>query len=175
MGYRLKLGKIPKSEKPRFHGKNSTDSQAMIGEDESLYYPPAHTQLFELGKYVTYEEHTYPFYSFDIYDEYESDFLIMTKAGLKTVIKEYHEKIRRNYQDLLWANDSEGTNDFLRSRAREWSRNVFGLCPYYLDQPPERSDGMMAASWQYEYSIFNLVYIYRTFDWENDYLIYSGW
>jgi len=33
----------------------------------------------------------------------------------------------------------------------------------------------MEALFQYEYAIFNLVYIYRTFDWENDYLIYSGW
>ena len=60
---------------------------------------------------------------------------------------------------------------FINSKAREWG-NKF-LNPYYLDE--ETTDGAIVKSWEYEYAIFNLVYIYRTFDWENDYLIYSAW
>ena len=30
-------------------------------------------------------------------------------------------------------------------------------------------------SWSYEYSIFELVRLYKTFDWENDNLVLMGW
>jgi hypothetical protein len=42
--------------------------------------------------------------------------------------------------------------------------------PYNL----EKKDNI-TTSWKYEYSIFELVYIYKKFDWENDLLIYYGY
>lgn len=59
----------------------------------------------------------------------------------------------------------------LRGKAEEWSGKY--IRPYYLDE--DNTDGEIVSSWKIEYAIFNLVYIYRTFDWKNDYLIYSGW
>ena len=173
MGYRSRLGKITKTEKERFSGKSSEDVEAMLSEDEAPYRLETHTELYEIGKYADYGEHTTPFYAFDIYKEFESEFAIMGKEGLKAIITSYHEKILKNYEELR--KGTESVENFLNSRIREWGEKCgeWNMLPYYLDE--ERTDGEIVKSWQDEYAIFNLVYIYRTFDWENDYLIYSAW
>lgn len=48
----------------------------------------------------------------------------------------------------------------------EWLR----LTPYNLDEGDE-----ITTSWKYEYSIFELVRIYKTFDWKNNVMIYYGY
>ena len=43
--------------------------------------------------------------------------------------------------------------------------------PYNLDD----TDDEIVKSWRYEYTIFELVRLMKTFDWENNYLIFYGW
>jgi hypothetical protein len=46
---------------------------------------------------------------------------------------------------------------------------------WFCDSPFNLKDGdSITNSWKYEYGIFELVRIYKTFDWENDLLIYYG-
>ena len=210
MGYRTKLGKIPKHMKDHFVGLNYKDAvkkaiqltKESIPDYKEKYYIaleyelPNFVQLYELGKYANYEDGRIPFFSFDIYEECESEFDILTKEGLLKIIEDYHNKILKNFEDDFKIvedslkefkdldDDSEEITikvskegyfelyNTLKSKVREWNRS-YKILPYYLDQ--EHSDGMIVSSWKYEYAIFNLVYIYRTFDWENDYLIYSAW
>ena len=193
MGYRLRLGQIAKSEKEKFAGKTYEEAEAMMGDDESLYYPKAHTELYQIGKYVDFSEGTQPFYDFDIYEATESEFLIMDKVGLKLIIDSYHEKIHDNFKEMhayVTASEEERQRmdeeafyhggdriaNHFREKADEWTigGQLGGrILPYRLDE--EDPDGEITGSWSYEYAIFNLVYIYRNFDWENNYLIYSGW
>ena len=42
--------------------------------------------------------------------------------------------------------------------------------PYDLDDDTD----CIVNSWKYEYVIFELVRIYKTFDWKNDVLLYVG-
>ncbi len=178
MGYRLRLGKVKKTEEEKYAGKTYeevTEIIEKIEEDSAPYRPPFHTELFEIGKYVKYDKHMIPFYDFDIEADCEAGFYIMTKEGLKFIIGDYHLKVYNMYKNL--SNESRrNTRAFFERRAREWdssSKLKMNMNPYYLDE--EKTDGEIAKSWQYEYAIFNLVHIYRTFDWDNDYLIYSGW
>jgi hypothetical protein len=176
MGYRLRLGRIAKTEREKYRGKTLEEAQAMMDEDEALYRPHAHTQLYEIGKYVNFSEGAEPFYDFELD---EDEFKIVNKEWLKALIQEYHDRIWYTYASLAKGEgecleDPDAPRKFLLKRAREWGRS-FNLLPYYLDQPPEKCDGFLVSSWDIEYAIFNLVYIYRTFDWEKDYLIYSGW
>lgn len=67
---------------------------------------------------------------------------------------------------------------FFYGMYQEWTRGRdFGITPFYLNDPDaseeERKDIVM--SWKIQYAVLNIVYIYNTFDWENDLLIYSGW
>lgn len=174
MGYRLRLGKIAKTEKAKYSGKSYEEVCAMFNEhdvDVTIRSPEGYKQLHEMGKDVNYRQHTINFYNFDLNKENEEEFSVMEKSGLKEIIEDYHKKIYGNYKSLL---DGEDPTIFLKSRTTEWGK-FLNLKPYYLDEPAENRDGFIASSWQFEYAIFNLTYIYSTFDWENDYLIYSGW
>lgn len=171
MGYRARLGKIAKKERDKYKGKTYLEVYDMLPED-APYRPLEHTQLYELGKYVEYGEGLEPFYDFDVYEECEAEFHIMTKEKLRDIIKDYHYKNHKYFKDLYEGDDLEQIKNYLRTKLREWGDSS-SRQPYWLDQ--KNTDGEIASSWLYEYAIFNLVYIYRTFDWKNDYLIYSAW
>jgi hypothetical protein len=190
MGYRIKLGRIPKTEKEQYKGKTEEEVYKMLGDDEfSSYRPPNHEELFEIGKYVSYENGRSPFYDFEMED---TEFDILSKEGLLSIIEETHkeladyffemneaivnvfEKIEKKEElDFYTVEGFDKVVSHLRSKAVEW-KNEYRLKPYRLEEN-KKMDGYVSSSWLKEYSIFNLAHIYRTFDWENDYLIYSGW
>jgi hypothetical protein len=187
MGYRIRLGKVSKKEKQRFKGMTYEQAKKEIGYEESLYYPPFHTELYEIGKYVDFKVGRLPFYDFDIEKETDAEFDIITKEGLKAIIDSYHESTFKHYSEMLkpferfiknpemdYLPSEEDIKEVVAAISRKvnaWKSEF--VKPYWLDE--ERTDGEIVRSWSIEYAIFNLVYIYRTFDWENDYLIYSGW
>lgn len=189
MGYRSRLGCVSKCEKDRFSGLGYED--AIIengGDDYSLYYPPFHEELYELGKYFSFLDEKYisSFYDFDIEKETECEFYILSKEGLKEIIENYRKCIFESYNNLfnIYNNIINNKEDisfenpdvsdigcYFSEKMREWNNE---FCrPYWLDE--KKSDGNIVKSWRSEYAIFNLVDIYRTFDWDNDYLIYSAW
>jgi hypothetical protein len=181
MGYRVRLGKIPKSAQEKYaHLTESPDyeedGENIFGKGNTAYYPTEHTQLYEVGKYVNYPEHRTPFYNFKL-DEEEFD--ILSKEGLAAIIEEFRNDVFEYYSDLLTAVSSNpvaanaGIIEHMSSYASEWEGKW--LKPYYLDESDDHKDGAIVHSWKKEYAIFNLVYIYQTFDWENDFLIISGW
>jgi len=51
----------------------------------------------------------------------------------------------------------------------EWSYDH--ILPYKLDDGKDE----ITSSWKYEYSIFELVRIYKTFDWENNVMVHYGY
>lgn len=172
MGYRLRLGKMPKSAHDKYKGKTYEEVEEILGDGNGTYHPPEYTELYQIGKYVDYSKGTKPFYDFDVEEACEHEFFIMSKEQLKGVIQDYHKSTYEYYCELE-ASPDEQEGHILR-RKREWDPNILmGCVPYYLDE--EKTDGEIASSWLKEYAIFNIVYIYRNFDWENDYLIYSGW
>ena len=197
MGYRSRLGRVAKVDRERYMGLSHEASEELLeesfpaGDSGALYRPYFHEQVIELGKYCQFEIAPEPFYTgFDIGVE-ESEFHILSKAGLKQIIREYHENVQKNYEDHVAALEGDDERlrmdalQFLKGRARDWNLqdsdkyleapHPFEMMPYYLDREESKRDGFIASSWQYEYQIFNLTYIYSTFDWENDYLIYSAW
>jgi hypothetical protein len=172
MGYRARLGKVKKSEKEYWQNKSYDEVDEEIGSENAVYFPPFHTQIYELGKYFNFTQGKTPFYSFDVEEETECEFFIMSKQELKELIQDCHEIIYQYFERMAQGLKYEDTpQEHVEDKARSWGNQFIN--PYYLDE--EKTDGEITKSWSYEYSIFNLVYIYRTFDWENDYLIYSAW
>lgn len=160
MGYRTRLGKVSKKDHEKYK-----DSESF----RKSYNPDFHTQLYEIGKYFHYTEHRKPFYNkFNIAEEHESEFDILDKEGLEGIIKVFEGYIR-DWFNKATEYDKE---NYFKSIKREWVENIdkFDLAPYSLDPKQE-----MVKSWKYEYTIFQLVHIYRSFDWDNDLLIYSAW
>ena len=190
MGYRLRLGEIDKKIAEKFRHKSYKEIMKGKNKDEEFNYlvlPQGYKQLYELGKYVSYNKGTKRFYTRFNIKKREYDFFIMSKEGLRYIIEEYAESTKTHYEELF-----NKAKTFLQKppvsakmkRAiieefishfnfmqMEWTNKY--CKPYWLDE--KDTDGEIVRSWKMQYAIFNLVYIYRTFDWENKYLIYSGW
>jgi hypothetical protein len=58
--------------------------------------------------------------------------------------------------------------EHIRSMRNEWVSCY--LKPYDLTKGDE-----ITTSWKYEYGIFELVRIYKTFDWKKNVMVYYGW
>lgn len=186
MGYRIRLGKITKTQKSRFAGRSYEYCNDLMDNGEQLYRLKAHTELYEIGKYFHLDSaFLLPFYDFDIKAMEESDFFILEKEGLLKIIDFYKSEIAEFYQDMF--NDASKYLDarvlnitdasvagriigMLNNKANDWNSDWSKVI-----QLETGKDGEITGSWSMEYAVFNLVYILKTFDWENDYLIYSGW
>lgn len=176
MGYRNRLGRIPKVEKAKYEHLTEWDNLDIAPYRELDGFE----ELFEIG--ISYNKNDLKakdFFSFDIYDEYEAEFYILEKEGLKYIIDDLHKKILDNFtklrDDCLKENgDKNKISSYFQGKVWDWQDSCFDVKPYRLD-PEEGSDGKLVASYKIEYIIFELVLMYNTFDWENDYLIYNGW
>lgn len=80
----------------------------------------------------------------------------------KNNIKFDFTKITQDQQNALFE-----IIEHIRSMRIEWSC----LTPYNLDE----KHASITESWKYEYSIFELIRIYKTFDWKKNVMIYYGY
>jgi len=69
----------------------------------------------------------------------------------------------------LLIKDRQDTVVHLSSLIREWEGKY--TLPYNLDEDKDE----IVSSWKYEYSVFELVRIFKTFDWENNKMVWYGW
>lgn len=174
MGYRNRLGKIPKTEQVKYQHLTEWDN-----DDVAPYRQlDGFIEIFELGIGYSREEiKAKDFFSFDIYSECEAEFYILEKEGLKYIIDDLHKHILEGFtklRDSCSQGDTDHVFSYLQGKVWEWEINNFGVKPYYIE-PKEGSDGKLVSSYKMEYIIFELALIYNTFDWENDFLIYNGW
>lgn len=126
------------------------------------------------------------FTSTELKERYSDDgFALLTKDDFKAVIEAYRQKIVEWFQNLLNPDRSPITSNKLSKEERKrleweyeirdkidsWNGKYFGISPIDLDESRERITG----DWSYEYAIFELVRVYKSFDWKNDNLILVGW
>lgn len=133
----------------------------------------------------------------------DTELKVVNKEFFMCMIKRYEGYIKAYYEKMLkpFTEDEKGTvfdkfktdyedEDFIKvgdlssltkkeingvyelyqhvkSMASEWRHN-FAI---ELDAP---DDGPLSKSWKYEYSIFELFYLYKTFNWEDDLLVWYG-
>ena len=107
-------------------------------------------------------------------------FALLTKDDFKAVIEAYRQKVVDWFQSLLNPDKSQITTSKLSKEERwkyeiedkldKWSGKYFGISPFDLDENKEA----ITTSWCYEYAIFELVRLYKVFDWENNDLVLIG-
>lgn len=134
----------------------------------------------------------------------DGEFVIVQKEFLAGIIKHYDDKIKTYYNDMIMPflgtkdkpteflnsiktefnfpddkhkfdftkiTDEEQTALFkiiehIRSFRSEWVQ----LTPYDLEHGDR-----ITTSWKYEYNVFELVRIYKTFDWKRNIMVYYGY
>lgn len=177
MGDRPRLGRIHKDMKDAVKGMSLDEVRKHFGIESVYNNMPSYEQLYDIGNVVDFYEDPMPFFDFKVYEETDTEFFIMSKKQLADVIKSYSDDIHKYYKKMLdkFRNPKyDSTRDidcFLLENTISWSQKHFPM--YYLDETVH--DGNITPYWVKEYAIFNLVEIYRNFDWDNDYLIYSVW
>lgn len=149
------------------------------------------TKLYELGKhsgigFKLESERPSMFTSEELKKRYEDyGFALLTKDDFKAVIEAYRQKIVDWFESLLNPDKSPITFNNLSKEKRKhleweyeirdkldaWSGKYFGILPIDLDESRKRITG----DWSYEYAIFELVRVYKAFDWKNDDLVLVGW
>lgn len=149
-----------------------------IFEFGKLYWDDTAERIYNTGK---------PLFNKDDTQEMFADYVpyVVGKAGLLEAIKIYREKIINFYKDLL-IDDEEYINNFFvdvrrkeiksEEKMKNFVRNQiieFDYCDFVnID---ETKNWCVTSSWQYEYSIFNLVHILKTIDWDRDTILFYGW
>lgn len=81
------------------------------------------------------------------------------------VVQLHLEEKKREWTDFTEVMEINIDDDEKKNKMNEMYR------PYSMDV----SNPEIVTSWRYEYSIFEMVRIYKSFDWENNYLIFYGW
>lgn len=205
MGYRHYLYAIPKKQVAEIQACKTNEDWCKLAEnyghkvdwgccdDGSGWFSPHEigTELYELGKYseigFKLESERPSLFTSDELKERYSDytFALLTKDDFKAVIEAYRQKIVDWFQSLLNPDESQVTIAKLSKEERKhfewkyqiedklnrWSGKYFGISPINLNENSER----ITDSWLYEYAIFELIRLYKIFDWENDELVLVGW
>jgi hypothetical protein len=171
MGYRNYVGKI--SNEKYEEGKDLTqeESEKLYGEDFwTARELDEFQELHNFGKYCQFEieDHLEEFYTKNKNVYGDCEFHILSKEGFLKIIEWYRLKIYTYYKDLQSQTEKEKDAHF-SSSVREWEGR-FGM-PFNLDEDKET----VVVSWKYEYSVFELVRIFKTFDWENNKMVWYGY
>lgn len=200
MGYRHYLYAVPKEQVAEIQAcktaKDLTEFAKRHGysydkDDGWLSLYKVGKEVYELGKHSEIgfkleSERPSVFTSDELKERYSDDgFALLTKNDFKSVIEFYRQKIIDWFKSLLEIKDSskftaeytkeqyqfEMLKREVQDKIDSWSGKYFGISPIDLNDDKERITG----DWLYEYAIFELVRVYKSFDWENNELVLVGW
>lgn len=200
MGYRHYLYAVPKKQVAEIQAcqtaKDLTEFAKRHGypydkDDGWLSLYKVGKEIYELGKHSEIgfkleSERPSVFMSNELKEEYSDyGFALLTKDDFKSVIEFYRQKIVDWFKSLLEIKDSSKfTAEFTKEQYQfemlkrevqdkidSWSGKYFGISPIDLNDDKE----LITDDWSYEYAIFELVRVYKSFDWKNNELVLVGW
>lgn len=200
MGYRHYLYAVPKEQIAEIQACKTTKDLTEFAKRHGYPYDEddgwlsiykVGKELYELGKqseigFKLEFERPSVFTSDELKEEYSDyGFALLTKDDFKSVIEFYRQKIVEWLKSLLNPDKSQVTASNLSKEERKrlewkyeienkldkWSEKYFGISPIDLDE----SRDCITDDWSYEYSIFELIRLYKIFDWENNELVLVGW
>ena len=188
MGYRHYFHSVPKTEITEIKQCKTNEefcvwakSKDYTRDDDWVSVYNIGKELYELGKYVDWafemQENNESIFGSEDLDEMYSDYrpVICTQEDFLLAMTKYKENVVKYYKGLLYeGTDSklpieERWKNHIEAQLYEWE-NEFGVCPINTDLSQESIND----SWLYEYAIFELVRVYKTFDWQNNALVLLG-
>lgn len=188
MSFRYYLGKVPKKKRDELKAKSVAQLEKYVEDDCVRPYMIA-KKVYELGSDFNEKElrkFYLPFFTNKATHKElstgEEQFIILTKEGFLKLIDMYHEKIaefcknqeesvKKLIEGKLDPYESAKLQDSMRFKTIEWTdKKKMDYLPYNLTDKD-----CLVNSWKYEYAIFELVNIYKKFNFEKDYLILYGY
>lgn len=187
MSFRYYLGQISKKKREKI--KDYSEEQILKLVKNEFFFPDMIVkELFELGSDFNIskklEAKLTPFFSEESQENICNDcftLFILDKEGLKQIIDDIHEeihnhflKLQKNIELLIKGEisyyEADKLKRLIKSKTDEWGdKKKYNYCPYNLDLSQD-----LINSCKYEYAIFELVLIYRIFDFEKNELVFFG-
>lgn len=177
------------------HCYNHGDISYADLDDEDEYIAPYHfgEEIYDFGEDVLGWKSIEPlfvnfFKSDELNKEYEHyDVKCFTKEMLKLIIDAYQDHIIEMYEHLVkgdsfWNFENEriavmSEEDRVKYANKQREKHISDQLYSWKFMRFNLNDKDMCLnnSWLYEMSVFNLIYIYKTLDWDNKKLIFFGW
>ncbi len=188
MGYRNCIGSLEKTEYDKI--KNFTKEELYKYKKEDIkdgyvaVYHVAEKELYEFGKYCDFNTKGMfkpVFLNKELQEEMtdEHDFYVVGKKFMKAVIENYTEKVKKIYTNLMdgITNEQIAFKEIPAEKVMQLFEHVHGNSFEWIQSTPYNLEvgDAVTKSWKYEYSVFELVKIYKTFDWKNNIMIYYGY
>ena len=200
MGYRHYLYAVPKKQVEEIQACQTAKDLTEFAKRHDYPYDKddgwlslykVGKELYELGKHSEIgfkleSERPSVFTSDELKEKYSDyGFALLMKDDFKSVIEFYRQKIISWFKSLLEIKDSskftaeytkeqyqfEMLKGNVQNKIDIWSGKYCGITPIDLNAENEQINN----SWLYEYAIFELVRLYKIFDWKNDELVLVGW
>lgn len=177
MGYRNKIGILDKSLHEEIKRMTYKQLVEKFGEDD---YAPCYEitkEIYEIGKYWEHDFlklHTFPLFTRKATHKHFNDggeFFGITKEGFQAIINSYKDMVLKYYTkmrdekfEFFDTLHGDPVKNYFKDKVREW------------EYPPYSFQGeSICQSWKYEYSVFELVRIYKSIDWEKQIVTITGW
>lgn len=180
MSYRTRIGKFPKKDHAKYRNKTAEELAEKYGEDDGSDYPNFNYGSPDEFKEIEYipgyiyagKENWQDFYDFKM-DNLESEFFIIPKESFKLMIEQLSKEVYNLYNEVYEEFESDNGQsralNIIYSKKCDWTTDFFNHLDY-------REDSLLVSRAEsLEYVVLNLVNIYKLFNWEEDYLILSGW
>lgn len=189
MGYRHYFYKVKIVDVKKIKDISLHDIKRKTYDKECEYYDFDKAidkqQVFELGKlyWDDTSERIYstgePLFSNDDVMELFDDYVpyIVGKEGMKKAIEIYQEKIIKYLSFCLVDSYDEFSEEKIKSEDK-MKKDIVDRLSYwksgFVIDTNENIKNIVTRSWLYEYSIFNLVHLLKTIDWETETLLFYG-
>lgn len=143
-------------------------------------------RILEIGEIVSYKEngtrlkaYLSPVFSDNKVNEVlnnDSEFMLGNKKLLENIIEIYRELVVKYYIDIqnidrIREMHFDPTINHLDYFIKKCKNKVFEFSEKWFVSD---NDNILHYTWRYEYDIFNLIYILKTFDWNKNYLLWVG-
>lgn len=190
MGYRHYLYKIKKEELNKIRNMSNSDLYLYtksneddgwwspldlfkgkciycLGDiDNKLYKVLNNNKISEIFAQEEVKEHM---------EEYDNG--ILNADGFLKILELYKEHIVNYFKDLLkdgyeesWKKDKTSAEK-LKEHIEEKTRMIENCNEYDFNLKNEQ----ITDSWYYEYALFELIRLYKTIDWQNNYVVYLAY
>ena len=193
MGYRHYLYEIDKPFAEKIRKCKSVDDfislvkrekPEIVEYDDGNDYVPLYNlgrKIFEFGIYYENADEMYKhgdilFYASALNEWYEDyGAILIDEEGLKCAIDWNRNHVIGMYEDLLREKSIDEWNQ--RSQLDRLISNAESYLYWWKANPADmdKSHDRIVDSWLYEHEFFELVRIYKTFDWESKAMMFIGW
>lgn len=126
------------------------------------------------------EERNNTDYFIKLHSDEDTETYEVTKEGVKLFIEKYRQRIIKILSEAIKSDDEREWNYtsnelYTKQKLGEFSMNIAYDLKEYKDKNGNIENQFeITSSWKYEYCIFNLIAIYKLFDFENYKLVING-